>query len=63
MKRIELYRELRFRNVDTGDAKDFACITGIIKAVLAGNLSKALARLKDHIKTTRNSLLAGLKTS
>jgi GntR family transcriptional repressor for pyruvate dehydrogenase complex len=60
MKRIELYRELRFRHIDTTDARDFSMVKNIINAITAEDCAGACAGLTDHIQTTRSSLLSGL---
>ena len=60
MKRIELYRELRFRNIDTTDARDFSAVKTIINAVLAENCPAACVGLSEHIRTTGLSLLSSL---
>ena len=57
MKRIELYREIKFRNLDTATDRDFASVRAIVKAVLRNDADKAIHQLRRHIAVTRDVLL------
>ena len=61
MNRIELYREIKFRNIDTAQGDDVDSIRDLAVSVIENRKSDALKLLKEHIIRTRDGLLNSIK--